>query len=38
LVREGHEGAYMTDRPVPRRESLHNGKGARSLPVQAQEA
>jgi RNase adapter protein RapZ len=38
LVREDRMDAYMTDRPVPRRDNTNNGQGKRSLPVQAQEA
>ncbi|HEY1932479.1 MAG TPA: RNase adapter RapZ [Acetobacteraceae bacterium] len=38
LAREGHETAFLTDRPVPRRDAIDNDEGARSSPVQAQEA
>jgi len=38
LAREGHEAAYMTERPVPRRGASDTGEAARSSPVQAQEA
>ena len=38
LVREGHEMAYRVQRPVPRRERVEDGEGARPSPVQAQEA
>lgn len=38
LAREGLPAAYLTDRPVPRRDGDNNGEGARSSPVQAQEA
>jgi len=38
LAREGHEAAYLTDRPVPRPDGSESGEGTRSSPVQAQEA
>lgn len=38
LAREGHEAAYLTERPVPRREAQDSGEAARASTVQAQEA
>ncbi len=38
LAREGHEAAYLTERPVPRRDGSDHGETPRSSSVQAQEA
>jgi len=38
LAQDGHELAYVADRPVPRRDATDNGEGARPPQVQAQEA
>jgi UPF0042 nucleotide-binding protein len=41
LAREGHEAAYLADRPVPNRggaDDDHHGEGTSASPVQAQEA
>jgi len=38
LARDGWEDAYLTDRPVPRRDDGDNDGGTRSLPGQALEA
>jgi UPF0042 nucleotide-binding protein len=38
LTREGQEPTYLTDHPGPRRDGVHVDEGARSSPVQAQEA
>jgi UPF0042 nucleotide-binding protein len=41
LAREGHAAAYLTDRPVPRRDEAaetYRGEDAGTSPIQAQEA
>jgi UPF0042 nucleotide-binding protein len=38
LTREGQESTYVTDYPEPRRDGVDVDEGARSSPVQAQEA
>lgn len=38
LAREGHAAAYLTERPLPRRDGNDTGEAARASTVQAQEA
>ncbi|HET8996084.1 MAG TPA: RNase adapter RapZ [Acetobacteraceae bacterium] len=38
LAREGHQAAYLTERPVPRRGASDTGEAARASAAQAQEA